>query len=519
MMIVRRAMAGAALLTLLGCGGGGGGGGTTPQPPANRAPVFTSAATAGAPENATGTVYTATATDPDGNALTFAIAGGADAARFTITPAGALAFSAAPDFEAPADADRNNVYLVQLSVSDGSLSVTIDLAVTVTNVAGETFALRSIAQGLAQPLYVAPVPGDTRVFVLEKGGRILLLDPTRYTIQTSELQQATFLNLAGTISTDGERGLLGLAAAPDYATSGVFYVYVTNPVGDIEIRRYRRLDANRGDPASGDVILTIPHRQFNNHNGGWLGFGPDGMLHILTGDGGGAGDPLNNAQNLQSLLGKVLRIDVGRDSFPDDPNRDFAVPEDNPVFAGGAALGVAAIGLRNPFRGSFDGANLLIGDVGQDAREEVNLLRPQDRGRNFGWPFLEGTRPYRGTAPSGLTPPVTEYEHGDGPSQGESVTGGYVYRGPVTSLQGQYVFGDFVRQRVWSVPASELVQGTTLPASRYTLRTDLQRTPDRLILNLVFNLVSFGEDAARNLYLVKFNGDFGGEVYVVRAES
>ena len=505
-MTKREVLTGAALLALSACGGGGDSGPQPEPPPAQGAPRFTSVLALNVAENAAAgrTIYQAIATDPNNDALTFSISGGADAARFGITAAGELSFAAVPDFETPADANRDNSYEVTLQVSDGRLTDTLSLLVTVTNVAGESFSVRRVASGLAQPLYVAPVPGDARVFVLEKGGRVLLLDPATGA-------SSTYLNLAATISTDGERGLLGLAPAPDYAQSGLTYIYVTNPQGDIEIRRYRRLDANRGDPASGDVILSIPHREFNNHNGGWLGFGPDGLLHILTGDGGGSGDPLNNAQNLRSLLGKLLRIDVGRDAFPDDPSRDYAIPADNGAAPGNAGE-VAAYGLRNPFRASFDGPNLLIGDVGQNAREEVDLFRPQDPGVNYGWPVREGTREFRGGPILGITPPpVLEYEHGSGPLQGRSVTGGYVYRGPVLALQSQYVFGDFVTGNIWTVPAADLVQTTTLTASRFTRRNgDFQ--PDAGAFN---NIASFGEDAQRNLYIV----DFDGEIFQIRAGS
>ena len=491
------------LLLFSGCGGGSGGAPPPPPPPSsNRPPAFTSAAAVSVPENSAGTIYQAVAPDPDGNAVAFSIAGGADAARFTITSAGALAFSTPADFEAPGDGDRNNVYLVRLNASDGMLTASLDLAVTVSDVAGETFAVPRVAAGLNQPLYVAPLPGDTRVLVLEKAGRILLLDPA------SAAAPTLFMTVAGTISTDGERGLLGFAAALDYASTGIFFLYVTNPAGDIEIRRYSRLDANQGNPASGDVILTIAHRQFSNHNGGWLGFGPDGFLYLATGDGGGTGDPLNNAQNRGSLLGKILRIDVRSDAFPTDANRDYAIPSDNPGFA---APEVYAYGLRSPFRASFDGEALLIGDVGQGAIEEVDLLRRADAGGNYGWPFLEGTRPFQGTAPAGTKLPVLEYEHGTGPLQGRTVTGGYVYRGPVLALRGLYIFGDFISGNIWSLPATELIQGTTLTSSRFT-RRNVDFAADLGTLNMI---VSFGEDSQRNLFIV----DFDGEIFMIQARQ
>ena len=488
------------LLGLAACGGGGSGGGGPAPAPVNRPPAFTSPATATVAENAAGTIYQAAASDPDGNPLTFSISGGADAARFTVTPSGALGFAAPPDFEAPADADRNNVYLVQLRVTDGTLSTTLDVAITVTDAVGESFTVRRVGSGLSQPLFVAPIPGDTRVFVLEKGGHILLLDPAAPGSGT------LFMSLAGTISTDGERGLLGLAAAPDYATSGVFYVHVTNPSGDVEIRRFNRLNASTGDPNSANVILNVPHRQFNNHNGGWIGFGPDGFLYVAVGDGGGSGDPLGSGQDTSSLLGKILRIDVRSDAFPADPLRDYAIPAGNPNFV---AREIFAFGFRNPFRGGFDGDALYIGDVGQDAIEEVDLLRPADVGGNYGWSFLEGTRPFRGTAPAGTMPPVLEYERGTGPLQGRAVTGGYVYRGPAAPLRGLYIFGDFISGNIWSVPAADLSQGTALPPSRFT-RRNVDFAPDLGAFN---NIVSFGEDSQRNLFIV----DFDGEIFMIRA--
>ncbi|MDO9488419.1 MAG: PQQ-dependent sugar dehydrogenase, partial [Sphingomonadaceae bacterium] len=246
-----------SLLMLAACGGGSDDGGTpAPTPPAtNRPPVFTSAATASAAENSDGTIYAAAASDPDGNSLTYTIAGGADSARFAITAAGALSFVAAPDFESPADADANNLYLVQLSASDGTAAATLDLAVSVTNVGPDGFAVRRVGSGFSQPLYIAPVPGDTtRMFVVEKGGRIRLLTPATGAIGTTP-----FLDVSASISTDGERGLLGFATAPDFAASGSFYVYLTAPDGTIELRRYRAQAGNRdvADPASADVLLRI----------------------------------------------------------------------------------------------------------------------------------------------------------------------------------------------------------------------------------------------------------------------
>jgi glucose/arabinose dehydrogenase len=281
----------ATFLSLSACDGGNGG--PPPQQP-NQPPSFTSAASVTVPENSGGAIYTATATDPDGDGLTFSLAGGADQAAFRITAAGALSFAAAPDFEAPADADGNNVYLVTLGVSDGTTSDTLGLTVTVTDTGPDEFAVTRVGVGFSQPLFVAPVPdGSGRIFVVQKTGLIRILNPP-----TGAIAPTPFLNVSGEVSTNSERGLLGLATAPDFATSGVFYVNLTNLAGDTEIRRYRTLaaDRNRADPASADLILGFD-QPFANHNGGWIDFGPDGFLYIGSGDGGGAGDPQNNGQN------------------------------------------------------------------------------------------------------------------------------------------------------------------------------------------------------------------------------
>lgn len=500
---VVRSGAAFSLLMLAACGGGGSGGTPAPTPPAtNRPPVFTSAATASVAENSGGTVYTATASDPDGNPLTYTIAGGADSARFSLSAAGALSFTAAPDFESPLDADANNVYLVQLRVSDGTANATLDLAVTVTNAGSDAFAVRRVGTGFNQPLYIAPVTGDAaRMFVVEKGGRIRLLTPA-----TGAIAATPFLDVSGSISTEGERGLLGFAAAPDFAASGTFYVYLTAPDGTIELRRYRTPAGNRdvADPATADVLLRIAHPA-SNHNGGWIDFGPDGLLYLAVGDGGGGGDPDNNAQNRNVLLGKLLRIDVASDGFPADANRDYAIPAGNPFATTGGAPEIWAYGLRNPFRNSFDRTtgNLFIADVGQNMVEEVNLMRSTDGGANYGWRVREGTQAFQGTTTETLVNPVLEYLHGSGPRQGQSITGGHVYRGPVEALAGQYFFADFVSGNIWSVPINRLSVGATLASDAFVIRTT-QFAPN---VGTIGSPVSFGVDAAGNLYIVDIDGE------------
>ncbi|MCW3849026.1 PQQ-dependent sugar dehydrogenase [Sphingomonas sp. LB-2] len=487
-----RTLSALPLLFLAACssGGSGGGGGGTPTPTpssANRAPSFTSPATTSVAEN-TALAYQAAANDPDGNPLSFTIAGGADAALFTITGAGALSFNTAPSFETPRDSGANNVYNLQLRVSDGSLSATLDLAITVTN-SREGIAVRRVGTGFNQPLYVEPIPGSSDVLVAEKPGNIYRLTPST--------GAKTLVLTAGNLSTDGERGLLGIAVRPNFATSNQLVAHATAPNGTIELRLYTLT----GNVNTGYTnLVTIPHAGANNHNGGWIGFGPDGNLYDAVGDGGGSGDPENDAQDPNSRLGKILRLAPSGNTFVAAPGNPFA--------SGGGDPYVFALGLRNPFRNSFgpDG-RLYIGDVGQGAIEEIDVVRPDQPGLNFGWHYLEGTSVFTGTAPPGLTAPVSQYAHGTGATQGNTIIGGYVYRGPVTSLVGSYVFADYVNGHIWTLPANQLVQGSLFPAGSYE-RRNLDFTPDA---GTIDQIVSFGEDSAGNLYIV----DITGEIFEV----
>jgi glucose/arabinose dehydrogenase len=489
-----------AALALAACSGGGG---SNNPPRPNGAPVFSSATAANAAENSAGVVYTAAATDPDGNAVTFSLSGGADQARFSITGVGALSFAAPPDFENPQDSNRDNVYEVTIRASDGTASSSLNLRVTVTDVV-EAFRLRRVASGLSQPLFLlGRGDGSNRVFIVEKAGQVEILNLT-----TGLLNTTPFIDLTGVIDASGEQGLLGMALAPDFATSRTFYVHLSNlNGGDTEIRRYRTQTANPdlADTSTADVIFTAAQPAADNHKGGWIGFGPDNLLYIALGDGGGGNDPFGNGQNLNSLLAKILRIDPSSDGFPADPLRDYAIPPSNPFASGGGAPETLAYGLRNPFRASFDRAtgNLYIGDVGQNAIEEISLIRPGDTGLNFGWPILEGTRVNMTGSTAGMTPPIAEYGHGAGARQGNSVTGGYVYRGPVDALQGQYVFGDFVSGNVWSITAASVAQGTTIASSAFTVQT-AAFAPD---IGTMDNIASFGEDDAGNLYVVGIDGE------------
>ena len=480
-----------APLLLASCGGGGSGG----TPPAQNAPpVFTSPQTASMIENGTA-AYQAAASDADANTLVFSIDGGADAALFAISAGGALRFNTAPDYDLPGDGDGDNVYNVRISVSDGRAIATQAINITVTN-SREGISVARVGTGFVQPTFVLGIPGSSDVYVLEKAGRVYRLNPST--------GAKTLRFTVGDLSTDGERGLLGMALLPNPANSDRFMIYCTNAAGNIEIREYGAL---AGTP---QILarLTIPHPGANNHNGGSMVFGPDGLLYVGTGDGGGAGDPGNNAQNPHSQLGKILRIRVVEDPYAGASPTFFTPAPGNPYLGGGGDPYVYALGLRNPFRTSFSGSTLIIGDVGQGAVEEIDLVTATQPGLNFGWRFKEGTQPYTGTAPGGLTDPVAEYGHGSGPRQGNSITGGYVYRGPVASLAGQYVFADFVSGNIWSVPFASLVPGQTLASSRFARRNE-DFAPDAGTLS---SIASFGEDSAGNLFLISI----GGDIFMIR---
>ncbi len=349
-----------------------------------------------------------------------------------------------------------------------------------------------VADGFEAPLFVTAPDGDSRVFVVEKGGAIRILNP-----RTGVVKRRAFLQVKG-ISTDGERGLLGLAFHPEYGRNGLFYVNVTNSAGDTEIRRYS-VSGNRNvaDAGSGRVILSY-RQPGSNHNGGWLGFSSDGLLCIASGDGGSGNDPDNNAQNRNLLLGKILRIDVDRPSG----GRAYGIPAGNLFTAGGGAPEIWHVGLRNPFRCSFDRktGDFYIGDVGQNAREEIDFATAGSVGLNYGWRVFEGrirTPGIRDADPGGTTGPVFEYDH----SMGSSVTGGYVARGPrAGKAEGRYFFGDFVSSRVWSFRGGG------------GARDVIDHTRD---LGGIQSISSFGEDGRGDLYVVSI----GGAVYRLSGES
>ncbi len=334
----------------------------------------------------------------------------------------------------------------------------------------------------SSPTYLTAPPGDAeRLFVVQQGGRIRV-------VRNGALLPADFLDLTSLVLSGGERGLLSMAFAPDYATSGRFYVYYTarSPEGQLRIEEFRRsANPDLADPGSRRTVLAIDHPR-GNHNGGQLQFGPDGFLYIGTGDGGGAGDPDLAGQRLDTLLGKILRINPA--------GAPYTIPADNPfVGVPGARGEIWSYGLRNPWRFSFDRqtGDLVIGDVGQGSWEEIDFVPTgagRGRGTNFGWSCFEGRAVFRTCTPplTNHTPPVWQYSH----SRGCSITGGYVVRDPALApLVGRYVYGDACTAPLWSI-----VLG--IPDGQDDRQTGLS----------VPSLYSFGEDACGRVYALSGAG-------------
>ena len=300
---------------------------------------------------------------------------------------------------------------------------------------GLTLTLNTfVGSGLSSPVFLTQPLNDGRIFVVEQGGRIRV-------VTNGTLRATPFLDISSRVLSGGERGLLSVAFHPNYATNHYFYVYFTTQTnGDIRIERFTATaNPEVADPNSSKLIITIPHSTYANHNGGLLMFGPDGMLYAGVGDGGGGGDPLQNGQNFNSLLAALLRLDV-------DHGDPYAIPADNPfVNQTGKRGELWAKGLRNPWRYSFDAAtNLLyIADVGQDAREEVDVVATNRAGLNFGWNTMEGFScysPATGCNEAGLEKPIIDYPH----NPACSITGGYVYRGSaIPGIRGHYFYSDY----------------------------------------------------------------------------
>lgn len=375
-------------------------------------------------------------------------------------------------------------------------------ALCVASVASAQIRAEIYVQNLRQPVAMIQDPTNPNVqFVVQQNGLIRVL-------VNGAVQGTDFLNVSGRISTGGERGLLGLAFAPDYATSRNFYInYTERGSGATIIAEFKR---NVNNPLIADDVerrlLTIA-QPFSNHNGGGIAFGPDNFLYIGMGDGGSGDDPQRHGQRTDSLLGKFLRIDVTRDDFPNDANRNYGIPSDNPYLDGipvNAPPEVWSFGWRNPWRWSFDDprflgrGSLIAADVGQSSFEEVNFEPAGAGGRNYGWRPYEGNVqrfPLSELAYQPVTFPLLTYSHDDG----RSITGGFVYRGTQLGHQffGRYFYADFIFGRVWS---TGLVYNFVGEA---TAVNPLEHSNE---LGSVGSVSSFAVDSNGELYIINYNG-------------
>ena len=337
-----------------------------------------------------------------------------------------------------------------------------------------------VVKDLDQPVDVAfPDDASERMFIVEKGGLIKIYSG-------GKIFAGPYLDVREKVSTQMEQGLLGMAFHPDFKENRKLFVYYTDKVGDSVLARYQTELANPNVVSiDSEKILLRVRQPFANHNGGCIRFGPDGFLYIGLGDGGGSGDPNLAAQNLGSLLGKILRLDV---DGPEAVGLSYAIPADNPFMGkAGARKEIWAYGFRNPWRFSFDAqtGRLFAGDVGQDTTEEIDIV---SAGKNYGWNWLEGTKCFRDNCSRrGIEMPIAEY----GRNEGVSVTGGFVYRGRrLPLLEGSYIFGDFGSGTLWSL---------TYQNAKFWKRDRLKDTD--------FQISSFGEDRHRELYVVDFRGN------------
>ena len=358
-----------------------------------------------------------------------------------------------------------------------TLTTGCDSSSSSSSASTDGMTLKPVFTGLNQPVYLTSAhDGSNRIFIVEKEGLIKVA-------KDGAILDTPFLDILSRTSRGAEQGLFTIAFSPNFKTDKRFFINYTDTHGDTVVSRWEVSAENpdRADGGSEKMILQVP-QPFANHNGGCLQFGPDGMLYIGLGDGGSGGDPKGNGQNLNALLGKMLRIDVSGSA-------GYTVPSDNPFVGREDIRGeVWAAGLRNPWRYSFDmeSGRLFAGDVGQNKFEEIDII---ERGKNYGWNIMEAGHCYQEQCSTvGLELPIAEY----GRDEGISVTGGYVYRGDaVPELAGKYIFGDFGSGNIW------------------TLTERSGKWDRQLLIKKAIAISSFGEDDQKNLYVV----DFAGGIY------
>ena len=472
----------APALLLSSCGGSD----SAPHPPpVNAAPNFTSASTVTAQENQTAPFYNAVAVDPEGTPVTYAINGGTDAAKFTIDPmTGALSFRAAPDFEAPGDADKDNVYLLQITASDGTLtSSALLLSVTVSDDRSGALRARQVGTGFVDALQLNPVgDGTGRLFVVERGGLIKILNPATGTTATS-----SFLDITTQVLTTGDRGLRGFALAPDFTTSGIFYVALNNIANQLEVRRYTTMATNhdRAEPASGTIIIRLQGIP-NGTASGWIGFGTDGMLLIANPFGGS--DPLS---------GKLLRIDPSADAFPADVDRNYSIPADNPSPTGSAPE-VWITNLVDVHGGSVDPVTGTLWIADRPNRGTAYYrITPSDGGKTATPGSFCAATDAMLPQPPGTLRWRRDYTLCASPLGDSGAVGGLVYRGSLEALQGNYFFGfNF---------GSTGIASFNLAAMTVVGYPELSPAGD--------SVSGWGQDESRNLYFV----NSAGNVYIIEA--
>lgn len=373
-----------------------------------------------------------------------------------------------------------------------------------------------LSNGFSRPVFATEAPGEPgSLYVIEQHtGRIRILDT-----DTGEINGTPFLAIQEFISTGGEQGLLGLAFHPDYETNGRFFVHFTDTTRATRIRRYTATNGVVDTQSVVDVISASQPQ--SNHNGGWIGFGPDGFLYIALGDGGASNDSgtghtsgTGNSRDItNNLLGKMLRLDIDADDFPTDTSRNYRIPASNPFVGVTGDDEIFSFALRNPYRCSFDSetGDLYIADVGQGRLEEIDVVPAGGSGgEDFGWRLREGTietpGSVGGTKPAGAIDPVHQYGHGNDLNEGRSVTGGYVYRGDIDALAGQYFFADFISNRIWSFQWDSTQTPDQFDGTNFTSFfewTD-QLTTDAGTVNSVS---SFAENSAGELFVIGYDGE------------
>lgn len=445
--------------------------------PPNRPPEFISANSVSVTENVAGFVYQANATDPDGNPVTYAISGGADSSRFTISSLGQVSFVTSPNFDLPQDANADNVYDIEITASDGELSATRSIQVIVTN-SLEGISVRRVANGFVEPTAIWPIDREN-ILVAEKSGTV-------YSLNIITNQRSVIREIRNVSSV----GVLAVAADPNYRSNQLFSALYGNGSGII-LNRFRANSEDIDD--FGVFSLIFGAGAPNYEGGGWLGYDVTGALLAATGDAGGVGDPTGSAQNDQSLLGKLIRITANPDPFAGASPRPFIVT-------------IIGKGLHQPIGGRANSNAFFLGDRGQNLSEELNFVVVSGANQNFGWPFLEGLETVRSPTASSLVPPFVRYPRTAGRQAGLGIVAGALGPDSIPSLVGRYLFAD-ITGAIFTIDSTLPGTGVTKAASSIE-RRDADFIPDR---GLITRPVAINSDDAGNIYIL--DGD--GEIFAV----